>query len=105
MSGLSFEEPILPLETEKTSSLEYKFSSANKSFGDISCEVQAHSAPTNSRFEVRRLTITLPKFWKWGQELSSKGAIPGKLTFKLVERNPRLIMWMRQCFQISLSKE
>lgn len=93
----------MPILVEKTNNLKYKFSPSNQNFGDIVCEVLIHSTQSSAKFEVRKLTISLPKFWKWGLDPTIHNTILGKLRFKLIERNARFLMWIKQCFLVNIS--
>jgi hypothetical protein len=85
----------MPVFVDKAQSLKYKFLDSTQSAGDLNCEVLVHSSISATKFEIKKIPISLPKFWKWGLDPSARDELMGKLKFKLIERNSRYILWMK----------
>ena len=98
ISGLSFEEPILPVQFDRATHAKYAFKAENIVFGEINCLVLVHSSYTSKVYEVKGFKITLPKFWKFNAIEEPKNKITGGMRFNYVERNARYIKWISQCF-------
>ena len=67
MSGLSFEEPVLPESFDRQAQVKYVFKAENMIYGEINCYALVHSSYASKVYEGKGFKITLPKFWKFGQ--------------------------------------
>lgn len=50
ISGLTFEQPLMPVFAEKVQSLKYRFLDSTQSAGDLTCEVLVHSSLAATKF-------------------------------------------------------
>lgn len=105
ISGLSFEEPIMPVSIDRGQLIKYYFKAENLIFGEINCFALVHSSYTSKIYEAKGFKITLPKFWKFGSTTELRDKIEGGIRFRCVERNARYIKWISQCFFMKWTEE
>lgn len=84
MSGLCFEQAIMPVVWERTQQKRYQFLGENDKTGEITCEVLIQKGLSSSIIEVKNVNIILPKFWKWGMDPKVRKTIEGRVRFKMI---------------------
>ncbi len=67
ISGLSFEEPIMPAVYDRATHVKYLFKAENIVHGEINCLALVHSSYSSTVYQAMPFKIVLPKFWKYNQ--------------------------------------
>jgi hypothetical protein len=98
ISGLSFEEPILPAVYDRATQVKYLFKAENIVHGEINCLALVHSSYSSTVYQAMPFKIALPKFWKYNQVGEVRHKIIGGIRFSFMERNARYVKWVSQGF-------